>query len=88
MSGKILWDLQVSMDRRVLTNQGDIVVVQQGTEGDSGDGHSSFKSQQHQEEGVGEAGKLPGTERGTGKDMESEEESDPSGSRSTQGCDS
>ena len=38
------------------------------------------------EEGIEEAGEVPGTERGTGEDVEGEGQSDSSGDRSTRSC--
>ena len=57
----------------------------QAEEGGSGDRRSSSKQQQHQE-GLREAGEVPGTERGTGEDVEGEGQSGSSGDRSTRSC--
>lgn len=56
---KNLWDFQIQMDKLVLTNQPDIVVVEDGRS----DGHSYTEWKQYQEVGTQEAGEIAGVLR-------------------------
>ena len=74
--------IKIYIARKVPANQPDIAV------GDKQKKETVVidKSQQHQEEGIREPGEVPGTERGTGEDMEGEGQSGSSGDRSTRSC--
>lgn len=75
------------MDRQVLANQPDIVVIDK-------DQMTTMvidvdvKWQQHQKEGLWVAGDLPGRAKRTRKDVESKGQNGPSAGMSSQGCNS